>query len=55
MVAGSGFERMLNLNERGGSASSKGKADPLVLAPKWCLACGGQIWVLWTQLVDPVM
>ncbi len=42
-VAGSGFERMLYPNERGGSASSKGKADLLALAPKWFLACGGQI------------
>jgi hypothetical protein len=45
-VAGSRFERILSLNESGRSASSKGKADLLVLAPKWCLACGGQIQVL---------
>jgi hypothetical protein len=25
------------LKKRGGSACSKGKVDPLVLAPKWCL------------------
>jgi hypothetical protein len=24
----------------------------LVLAPKWCLACGGQIRILGTQLLD---
>jgi hypothetical protein len=29
--------------KRGGSACSKGKADLLVLAPKWCLTYGGQI------------
>jgi hypothetical protein len=29
------------------------KADPLVLAPKWHLACGGQIRVLGTHLLDP--
>jgi hypothetical protein len=43
MVAGSGFEKILYLNERGGSACSYGKSDLLVLAPKWPLACGGQI------------
>jgi hypothetical protein len=37
------FEKILYLNERGGSSCSKGKADPLVLVPKWHLACGGQI------------
>ncbi len=35
--------RIVNLNERGGSNCSKGKADPLVLVPKWRLACGGRI------------
>jgi len=44
-VTGSGFERILYLNERGGSAGSKGKADLRVLVPKWCLACGGMIQV----------
>ncbi len=33
----------------------KEKADPLVLAPKWHLAYGGQIQVLGTQLLDPVI
>jgi hypothetical protein len=31
-------ERILYPNKRSGSASSKGKVDQLVLAPKWCLA-----------------
>jgi hypothetical protein len=34
------FEKILYLKKRGGSAWSKGKVDPLVLAPKWRLACG---------------
>jgi len=54
-VTGSGFEKIPYLNERSGSACSKGKEDLLVWVPKWCLACGGQIWVLGTQLLDPVI
>jgi hypothetical protein len=50
-----GFEKILYLKKRGGSTCSKGKADPLVLAPKWHLAYGGQIQVLGTQLLDPVI
>jgi hypothetical protein len=42
-VTGSGFDKILYLNERGGSAGAKGKADSFVLAPKWHLACGGWI------------
>ena len=42
-VAGSGFVRILYLNVSGGSVSSKGKADLVVLVPKRRLACGGQI------------
>jgi hypothetical protein len=49
---GSGFSER---KKRGGSACSKGKADPLVLAPKWFLACGGQVRVLRTQLLDLVV
>ncbi len=30
----------------------KGIADPLVLVPKWHLACGGQIRVLRTQFTE---
>jgi hypothetical protein len=34
MVTGSGFEKILYLNGRGGSGCSKGKADPLVFGVK---------------------
>jgi len=37
-IAGSGFERMLSLNKRGGAASLKGKANPPVLAPNGTLS-----------------
>jgi hypothetical protein len=50
-----GFTGSGERNKRGGSACSKGKADPLVLALKWCLACGGQVRVLRTQLLDLVV
>jgi hypothetical protein len=50
-----GLENILYLNKRGGSACSNGKADLLVLVPKWCLACGGRIQLLGTQLLDLVL
>jgi hypothetical protein len=59
MVAGSGFEKILYLNERGGSACSNGNADLLVLAPKWHLAWEGRSefyeLIYWIQVCSKVL